>query len=59
MKGAGNPSRDKVFPMRYGECPEYMPEDKDRTCSPTPYAIARGCYVDTDGAFASLAEAAP
>lgn len=45
----GQPTRDKVFLLSYEECLHYMPEDSLRTNFPTEYAIAQGCYVNTNG----------
>ena len=45
----GKPTRDKVFLLSYEECLRYMPTDADRKNFPTEYAVAQGCYVNTDG----------
>ena len=45
----GKTTQDKVFLLSYQECLNYMPQDKDRKCFPTEYAISRGCYINTDG----------
>ena len=45
----GKATRDKVFLLSYEECLRYMPEDADRKNFPTEYAVAQGCYVNTDG----------
>ena len=45
----GKATRDKVFLLSYEECLRYMPTDADRKNFPTEYAVAQGCYVNTDG----------
>lgn len=40
----GNPTRDTVFLLSAAEVNHYFPEDPDRYCRPTPYAVERGAH---------------
>ena len=40
----GNPTRDTVFLLSAVEVNHYFPEDPDRYCRPTPYAVERGAH---------------
>ena len=40
----GNPTRDMVFLLSAAEVNHYFPEDPDRYCRPTPYAVECGAH---------------
>ncbi len=44
----GNDTADKVFLLSYDELIRYFPEESDRFCSPTKYAMWQGASVDFD-----------
>lgn len=45
----GLDTKDKIFILSISEVLKYFPEESDRLCSPTPFALKCGAYVgDTD-----------
>lgn len=46
---AGEATVDPVSLLSYQELIHYMPTDEERKTTPTDYAIAEGCYQNTDG----------
>ncbi|MEG0270377.1 MAG: DUF6273 domain-containing protein [Clostridia bacterium] len=44
----GKNTTDKIFFLSLTETESYFPEAKDRVAKPTPYAIARGAFVNKD-----------
>ena len=45
---AGNSTEDQVFLLSISELDEYFASDEKRTCTPTAYAVERGCLVNND-----------
>lgn len=45
---AGNDTQDNVFLLGMSEARQYFDTDAARMCVPTPYAIARGAWVQDD-----------
>lgn len=46
---AGGQTMDKVFLLSASEAELYFNNDNDRQCKPTEFALAKGCYVNSDG----------
>ncbi len=47
--GPGNGTEDGVFLLSCKEALEYLTEDAERVCTPTPYAKAQGSGTNDDG----------
>ncbi len=43
---AGTDTQDKIFLLSIRQAEKYFPEEEDRKCEPTAYALANNAYID-------------